>query len=202
MKRTAHRLLASRQNQSVLIRAPSALPYSHADAAQARATRATLRQWLVLTFEGFTHEGLEFEVLRSFAYLADDKSSWDAALALNDAQSRYDDPRLMHAVEQRNERMRDKIFQVWTNLPNANKARLSIVGLLPYESILDVHENGDDWFSGPHIYASFEYDGRPFRALRTSLTNVTTDANHQIRISPRNYFDNRIVFFSQELRKE
>jgi hypothetical protein len=194
MKRKAHQLLASRQNQSLLIRAPGAIRYPHADAIQ---ERATLRQWLVLTFDGFTHAGLEFELLRSFAYLADDKSSWDAALALNEAQSRYDDPWLTHAVEQRNERMRGKIFKVWVNLPNANKARLSIVGFLPYESILDIDENGDDWFAGPHIYAPFEYDGRPFSALRTSLTNVATDTNHQIRLCPRDHFDNRIVFFSQ-----
>lgn len=144
MKRKANRLLGPREHCSVLLRSPDAVQYPDPSEVP---NFDKLPQWYVRKYFGLCHDGLKFLMHRHFAYLADDEKSWDAMLCSDDAIELPDDP--WKSPGDRHER-RGEASRVWTELPEPNKAWLEVVGVVPFESILDIDEFGDEYFSEPH----------------------------------------------------
>ena len=50
---------------------------------------------------------------------------------------------------------------IWDGLPEGTKDWYEDFFVLPFEEIIDIDENGDDFFDGPHFYVSFRPDGSP-----------------------------------------
>ena len=57
------------------------------------------------------------------------------------------------------------------------------IGVIPYFNIILINEDGDDYFSEPHIYCRFEYDNTPFimSYLKYRKLNINFEDNKPIR---------------------
>jgi hypothetical protein len=194
MKRKANRILKDQSHASILLRSPDATEYPNpGDLADFRKTPL----WMVSSYRGMSHDGLKFCVKRYFAYLSDDGESWDAAMAVNDARTRtHDDPWL---GDDRHDVRRQTIYELWNQIPEANRAWLEVVGLVPFEDVLDIDDLGDEYVQAPHVYAPFASGKRgPFKSF---IAEVETIGQWDPRSLYVNETDGRIEYFPIELRE-
>jgi Restriction endonuclease len=107
-------------------------------------------RWRVMKYEGLRYDGLRFEVRRHYAYLSDNGENWDWLEDFNLANAfGFNDP--WSEDEETLRSKRAQVFEEWSALPEKNRAQAVIEGLLPFESILDIDDVGDDWFDRPHL---------------------------------------------------
>lgn len=194
MKRKVNRLLKDLSDSSILLRSPDALEYPYIEDLDVFKKNP---QWVVRKYKGMCFQGLEFCVWRHFAYLSDDGKSWDAAMVVNDAQSlSYDDPWL--GEEQVSDK-RHAIYEFWKKIPEANRAWLEVVGVIPFDDILDIDEVGDEYVQAPHVYVPFNREKMgPFRIY---IPTVETIENWSPRsFNPDGRTDGRIDYFPAEFR--
>lgn len=195
MKRKANRLLKGLSDSAMLLRSPDALEYPYIEDLDVFKKKPL---WVVRRYKGMCSQGLMFCVWRHFAYLSDDGQSWDAAMAVNDAWSRSDDDPWL-GEDQVNDK-RHAIYEFWSKIPEANRAWLEVVGVIPFDDIIDIDEIGDEYVQAPHVYAPFcLHEKGPFKFHRATVEVID-------RWSPRSYnptdrTDGRIVHFPAELRE-
>jgi hypothetical protein len=165
-KRKAKRILQKGQN--VLIRDASDDRYPHLDPDETK-DRPERGRWRVFGFVGFFHDGLRFCVRRHFAWIGADGIAWDLAETMNDAIPHgHTDPWKNHNEDRYTSRGR--AMQFWDALPEGEKAWFSCEAVLPYENIIDIDENGDDWVEQPHIYTTeFVPERGPFSGFYQEL---------------------------------
>lgn len=194
MKRKANRVLKDQAHASILLRSPDATEYPNpGDLADFRKSPL----WMVSSYRGMSHDGLKFCVKRYFAYLSDDGESWDAAMAVNDARTRsHDDPWL---GDDRHDDRRQTIYEFWSQIPEANRAWLEVVGLVPFEDVLDIDDLGDEYVQAPHVYAPFAPGKRgPFKGF---IAEVETIGQWNPRSLYVNETDGRIEYFPINFRE-
>lgn len=195
MKRKAHRMLKDRVGASLLLRSPDATNYPHADGL---ADFKKNPSWAVWAYRGMSHEGLQFCVERYAAYLSDDGKSWDAAMAVNDAKSHLqDDP--WSGVDRYDEK-RQPIFEFWNDIPEFNRAWFEVVGVVPFDQILDIDDLGDEYVQAPHVFVPFASgENGPFKKF---VAQVETIGRWDRRsFQPGDRSDGRIEHFPGVLRK-
>jgi hypothetical protein len=195
MKRKARRILKEQSHASLLLRSPDASEYPHTgDLADFRKSPL----WVVLPYRGMSHDGLKFCVQRYFAYLSDDGKSWDAAMAVNDARShKHEDPWL---GSDRHDEKRQAIYEFWSKIPEANKAWLEVVGVVPFEDILDIDDLGDEYVQAPHVYAPFASGKRgPFKRFVAEVESIGQWDRRSYY--PDQITDGRIAYFHAEFRE-
>ena len=185
MKRKANRLLAKRVMEHMLLRSPDAKEYPHSrDVPNFKKEPP----WFMRPYDGMGHAGLCFVVCRHFAFLSDDGLEWDAAMRVNDSIG-HDDPWRAdgHSADAGREFLQ------------ANRAWLEVHGVLPFESILDIDEIGDEYVSAPHIYAPFDGVRGPFAHFFVRVQSIE-------QWNPRTLYvtdmaKGRVVSFPENLRK-
>lgn len=198
MKRKATRLLQRYEHAYLLLRPPDASTYPYADGIRDPGTDEP--PWGVRKYKEINHLGLLFCTKRYFAYLDDDGKHWDAAMALNKVRaSRFEDPWRLDDENEDSLRQHASIYEAWNNLPAANRAWLEVLGVLPFEDIIDIDELGDEYFESPHIYAQYHNrDSGPFRGF---YVKVETTEGGDARIL---YVDDaeldRVEVFPKEVR--
>lgn len=188
-------MLKDRSNTSILLRSPDATGYPYTgDLADFKKNPL----WMVWPYRGMLHDSLQFCVGRYFAYLSDDGKSWDAAMAVNDARSRtHEDPWL---GESRHNEKQQAVFECWNKIPEANQAWLEVVGLVPFDDILDIDDLGDEYVRTLHVYAPFApgKDG-PFKIF---FAKVETIGQWDRRsFCPHENTDGRIEYFPAAFRE-
>jgi hypothetical protein len=195
MKRKAHRMLKDQSHASLLLRSPDATEYPD-PGGLADFKKNPL--WVVWPYRGMSHDGLKFCVERYFAYLSDDGKSWDAAMAVNDARSgTQDDPWL---GDDRHDEKRNAVFEVWNTIPEASKAWLEVVGLVPFDDILDIDDLGDEYVRAPHVYAPFAPGRRgPFKGFIAKVETIGWW--DQRSFYPHEQSDGRIEYFPAVFRE-
>ena len=195
MKRKANRMLQARSYAPLLLRSPNATEYPDTgDLADFEKNPL----WMMWPYRGMSHDGLKFCVRRHFAYLSDDGKSWDAAMALNDARSRHEDPWLVD--REKIDEKRQAIFELWSKIPEANQAWFEVLGVVPFEEILDIDELGDEYVQAPHVYATFAPGPRgPFKRYIAEVESIGRGDGRSY--SPTDKADGRIAYFPAELRE-
>jgi len=195
MKRKAHRMLQDLSHAPLLLRSPNASMYPDAgDLADFKKNPL----WMIWPYRGMSYDGLKFCVQRFFAYLSDDGKSWDAAMAVNEAKSSpLEDPWL---GEDRHGEHRQAIYEFWNKIPNPNRAWLEVVGIVPFDDILDIDDLGDEHVPMPHIYVPFApgRDG-PFKSYFGTVETIGSWDRRSLE--PSNKFDSRIEYFPEDLRE-
>ncbi|WP_144640915.1 restriction endonuclease [Bordetella genomosp. 13] len=195
MKRKANRMLKDQSHASILLRSPDATDYPDpGDLVHFKKNPL----WMVWPYRGMSHDGLKFCVQRYFAYLSDDGKSWDAAMAINDARGRaHDDPWL---GEDLHYEKRQPIYEFWDKIPEANKAWLEVVGILPFEDILDIDDLGDEYVRTPHVYAPFA-PGRhgPFKGYIAEVETIGQWGRRSFYAQTMT--DGRVEYFPEEFRE-
>lgn len=194
LKRKANRLLKEHEDGYVLLRAPDAADYPWCEDEASHRDRP---QWVVRRYRGFNHAGLKFVVRRHFAFLADDDESWDAAMCVNDANAdSRTDPWL--GRDQADGR-REEIQREWDAFPEHNRAWLEVIGVVPFDAVLDIDELGDQHVGAPHVYAPFSGINGPFAYF---FAQVETSGRWDTRFAqPEGMAAGRVVKFSEKLRE-
>lgn len=194
MKRKAHRLLEPKQNTMMLLRSPDATMYPDLSDIPDFDKRGP---WIVRRYLGMDHAGLKFSVERYFAYLSDDGKSWDAMFCTNDAKgSQHEDP---WSTKTSGNGLRQEAWDVWNRLAVKNQAWLEIIGIVPFEDVLDIDEIGDEYVDEPHVYVVFSADGSPFTAFYNSVTPI--EQFDQRRLQEPDPEKDRVEVFPVHLRK-
>lgn len=193
MKRKAKRMLDDFVGREVLIRAPDATAYPHsADAVNFDRQPS----WFLATYKGMVHSGMLFTRRRHFAFLNDTKDGWDAAFVLNDAKP-ADDP---WAREQEDFQLRGEIARAWDEFTK-NRAWFELNAVLPFDSVVEIDDIGDDYFEGPHVYAIFAGDTGPFSGFRATVQGVDLYGGGGV-FHPLDRGDGRVSAFKAEWRED
>jgi hypothetical protein len=189
MKRKAKRIL--RPYTNVLVRDASDDRYPYLD--RTNQPRHVRGRWGVWQFDKCGAFGVELLHRRHLAFIDDDGSHWDYAERMNDALP-HDDP-WPDPDRPNSDVARMEDFRQWDGLPEANKAWYELKLVLPYESIIDIDDDGDDFFDGPHIYVPpFVPEGNgPFADFkRASLSTIghwgrscRDDDEKRVKVFPR-----------------
>lgn len=135
-------------NELVLLRDPDALEYPYSDEIKDFDKHPT---WRVCDFIGHYHSGLKFICRTHYAYIDDEGIKWDSDESLR-INRHYNDP----WAKEKNHELEMKAQDFWNRLPEKNRGTLEVTGLIPYDDILAIDENGDEHFSHPHIYVRFD----------------------------------------------
>jgi hypothetical protein len=194
-KRKAKRNL--QEGQNVLIRDASDDRYPYLDPDQTK-DRVERGRWKVFQFVGCFSDGLHFLVRRHFAWIGADGIAWDHDVTVNDATPhRHEDPWRDH--DDGRYAARGRVMRFWDALPEDERAWFSTEAVLPYENIIDIDENGDEWVEQPHIYTTeFVPQRGPFSRFYNELKTRelfgtrSADPNPDARIQkfPTAYDDN------------
>lgn len=189
MKRKAKRLL--QPHTSVLVRDATDDRYPYLDKTE--GPRPVRGRWGVWRFHNCGAFGVELQHRRHLAFIHDDGEQWDYAERMNDAVQHDDpwpDPERPAGDAERMEDMRQ-----WDQFPEGNKGWLEVMQVLPYDSIIDIDEDGDDFFRGAHIYvAQFSPEGAgPFADFNVvDLSTIGSwgrscqpESEKRLRIFPR-----------------
>lgn len=195
MKRKASRMLKDQINTPLLLRSPDAAEYPYLEDPDAFKKKPL---WVVWPYQGLSHGGLKFCIERYFAYLSDDGKSWDAAMVRNDAKSSaHNDPWL---GEDSGDPLRHDIWEFWNKIPDESRAWLEVVGLVPFDDIVEIDDLGDEFVQAPHVYVPFT-SGRhdPFRGF---VVEIKTISQWNPRIFyPESRTEGRIKYFPAEVRE-
>ena len=114
--------------------------------------------WGHAVFLGHYYDGIDCKVKEFFAYLHEDRRQWDYVPTFNAVEDSYE---RWHQDDQRRKRWeeREKIERFWRTIPTDNRALLEVHWLIPYESIVAIDDDGDEFERSPHIYFPFDLIG-------------------------------------------
>lgn len=151
-------------------------------------------KWWVFARPKMTFRGLELVARRYFGYIADDGEHWDVANVVDDTRlSEQKDPWRGSdnlSIERR------ELFEFWDKLSDYNKARFETRGVVPFASIVEIDEVGDDLTPHPHIYIEpSSGPGSPFEEAYPELVASKTwvaglkypTASNRIEIFPAKF---------------
>ncbi len=132
----------------VLIRDASDARYPYLDEDLA-LDRYAKGRWSMMTFHGCGHDGLRFLFRRSMAFLDRDGQHWDFAETQNHAR-----PHEFENPWAQDEQPSDPpdVRAIWMALDENERGWLEFEIVLPFESVLDIDEHGDEICDKPHIF--------------------------------------------------
>ncbi|MBB6306001.1 restriction endonuclease [Xanthobacter tagetidis] len=136
-------------------------------------------RWRVMSYAGVAVDGLKFHHRRYFAWIGADGEEWDYAEQPNMAvPSPFEDPWNEETKEQGRERQGQEAAArgVWSGLPQDEQAWFETDVIIPWASVLDIDETGDEFFRGPIIYTTEFIPDRngPFSSYRQALETKAT----------------------------
>jgi hypothetical protein len=179
MKRKAKRLLNTHTPALFRDATDQRYPYLDEDETLNRVDRG---RWRVFEVEGCKSDGVYVKSRGHYAFIDEDGEHWDFAERMNDALVTSFNPWLEdHSYTSED---RTKACEIWNALPEQDRAWYAVFLILPYENIIDIDEDGDEWFEGPHVYTTEAHPVHgPFRAnARDELQ--TTDPYHPRKTWP------------------
>ncbi|MBO1906356.1 hypothetical protein KHP60_14170 [Microvirga sp. 3-52] len=129
-------------------------------------------RWQVMTVEGVCHDGIRLLKRRHMAYISPDGEQWDYAETYNDARpGPHSDPWSEGFDERHQQQQEPK--GIWFELEPEERGWYEVCIVLPFEAVLDIDEDGDDIFKGPHVFTiphlsrNGPFRGYVYTSLRT-----------------------------------
>lgn len=116
--------------------------------------------WSVMTVHELHPRGILVEVRKYFAFLDEDRTSWDVADAFDEGLNVHDDPWCTDDEKREYFRKRAEIQEFMQDWPPHHRATMRVFRLLRFDDIIEVDKDGDPAFEGPIIYTEMK-DGRP-----------------------------------------
>jgi hypothetical protein len=147
--------------------------------------------WAVYDFIGHYESGIKILARSHFAYFKDEAAEWDAMEVLR--TNRHFDDRWSKATDQG---LESKLREIWQKIPEENRGTLEVVGLVPYDQILAIDEEGDEWFTHPHVYLQCDemsgfFAGGAYGVIRSSYAfsgyEFDADLSKQVQYFPQKY---------------
>lgn len=153
IKRKAGKQIELASNVLIRDATDSRYPYMDADATKKTHDR---RRWRVFRFLKLRHDGLLFQTRRHIAFIDDAAEHWDYAETVNYITLHpHMDPWAPSADEQH--QARTKVEGIRDQLPVQNRGMYEVACVIPFDVIIDIDAEGDDWFPGPQIITN-EFD--------------------------------------------
>ncbi len=189
MKRKCVRLLNERKNQFVLVRdyTDERYPYPKEDDPDQSELR-----WSVVKYRAIIHQGVIVSVVEHHAYIGDDGESWDA-LEGDNLAAPFEHDNFWHNRNGGRERGKS-YFAIWNALPHSNKALYHLDRVIPFSSIIDIDENGDQYARFPHIYI----DSILNTTKRVHLSGEKSYDHRSFKCDP----EKRVDFFSKLISEQ
>lgn len=170
--------------QDVLIRDASddRYPYLDQDETKPRIERG---HWRIYRSDGLEHNGLRIVIATHRAFIDDDGKSWDFV-----EEHRHENRSRMHdpwdgSDQNEIKHLEHGLERFWMELPEQNKAWYEVYGILPFDNIIAIDEDGDDWADNntPHLYVDrWSSESGPF--LPNFYINLHTIGHFKRQISP------------------
>jgi hypothetical protein len=163
-KRKALRLLQDYSPTLIRDAADERYPFVDQDKSKPRVERG---RWDVRRYHGCFHDGLHFILGRHFAFLGED-GAWDYAERVNDGRlTLHENP---WSEKEDDGEDRSAAMTIWDQLPQQNRAWFEVLGVLPYEAVVDIDDKGDEFLQAPHVYVTlFDLHRGPFRYFLEKL---------------------------------
>lgn len=95
--------------------------------------------------------------------MADDGVKWDALTAGDQAVPPPWENPWEHEEWDAELMLAHKPRAFWCKLPDNNRAMLEVKGIIPFEDILAIDENGDEMAQVPQVFVKFGPDNHPFK---------------------------------------
>jgi len=134
--------------------------------------------WEVFYFNGHCYAGIKLIVNKFFAFLELEKKKeiklkkWDIYDSYNDAVvNNYENPWIDKRDKDKHYEKRNLIWRYWYNMAENNRGTLIEEGVIPYERIIAIDENGDEFLEKPHIYIQLNERGKLFDGFYCYLEN-------------------------------
>lgn len=197
VKRKALKTL-ERHSGGILVRDASDDRYPYLDPNE-KLGRFDRGRWYVYEFQDCRNDGIYLLFRRYMAFVDDDGLAWDYAEKMNTAIPMINPWETDEDASKKLKRQtgRDEADPIWSALPENNRGWYEEYLILPYESVIAIDEDGDDWFEQPHIYTvPFSEERGPFRSYRR--LNLRTIGNRFISRSADPIPENRIKKFPRE----
>jgi len=110
-------------------------------------------RWEVFSFNGHCHNGIKFQLNDYLAYVDDDRKGWDFVEGVK--KRMLDDTWKSETKSKIKGLEHYDVYQFWEkNVPENNRFKYYEEGLIKYERIVDIDPEGDEFFSGPHIFVT------------------------------------------------
>jgi hypothetical protein len=187
MKRKAKRSLQSWMPVLCRDAEDDRYPYLDKSAGEARAQQG---RWRVYEFDSVSAFGLVFKLHRHLAFIDDDGIRWDYAERMDDGRPNDDPWAEEDAPEAWTHRSED--MRQWDSLEEKNRAWYEHKLVLPFEHIIDIDPDGDEFFPSPHIYiASMPPSKGPFtrsfelETIGHSPQRARPDSKTRVHFFPR-----------------
>lgn len=94
---------------------------------------------------------LVFVTRHHYAYIGDDEKQWDALLGDHQDLARHSYYPIWGMGEEYDRGFDPKTFELWDAIPSPNKAHIYEHGLIHFDRIIAIDEEGDAFHRGPHI---------------------------------------------------
>lgn len=120
--------------------------------------------------------GLICKVHEYYAYIDQGKKQWDFIRKVDLLFRRGDSQR---QFQRKTDDFAEKVADFWEHLPYKNKAKLTVEGLIEFQSMELIDEKGDSYYEFPHIYVDFKSKNGPFVSFWNSLIVNNREINFQ-----------------------
>lgn len=125
-------------------------------------------QWLICNFEQFRYNGIIVTGLKYYAYINDNKKSYDSINKKNILVS--SDPYLNNKLRIIPDDITENEARLeWEKIPSKNRGYCLVQGLIHYDEIIAIDEKGDELHEGIHIYANWEPNSLFFYYIYASI---------------------------------
>jgi hypothetical protein len=135
---------------SILVREASDGRYPYMSGVEADDPRDR-RHWTLYSPESCRWDGLRITHRRCFAFV-DADGNWDVMAAVDlERTNGFTNP---WSTEEDDIGLRSRAEDAWRALPEHQRAFFVEERVISYDSILDIDQDGDDWFHGVHVYVA------------------------------------------------
>jgi hypothetical protein len=186
MKRKAISTLGDIRRESrkaVLLRDATDTSYPHKGREFEKNPR-----WRHADFVRHYSGGIVCQVQQHFAYLHDDRKQWDYVPQFNNLAMYRDEAWEGEGYREKQWRNQRRFEEFWKVIPENNRVMLEILWHIPYEDIIAIDPDGDEYVEDPQIYLTF--DDRQLLQVQ-----IKHKGRVVLYLSDR---DNRVAFFPKD----
>jgi len=167
MKRKVNRMLGEGDvcYELILLRDPEETNYPYIHDREPREKY----KWEPAFFSGHHFNAIKIFLRKFPAYLDQDGEHWDMANAYSDHMQTWHNPWIFTEEAAKLESLRQKIGQFTATMPDGTFGHVEVTGILEYDDIIDIDEDGDSAFEHAHIYMKFDKFGPAFSGYLVEL---------------------------------
>jgi len=153
--------------------------------------------WEVCTGVKVRYDGLHVQNINRFAYLDPETKKWDLVKGLD---SSYRDYTLLDLRDEKTKKEEEEKLErargFWWKMPECHRADFCFYRVIPFEKIVAIDEEGDEFCKFPHVYTYYENGKMPTSG---DYPEIKTAGLGRVKIRPKK--GDHIKFFPKKFSK-